>query len=143
MEFEMRRCSAEAMRRLVELPTGSQEFWLPRTDIYETETDLVVCVELSGIQKEALNVSLSADRRTLNIRGNRSERHIDERKKLRYHQLEVYFGSFEREIQLPRDVTIDPESLGATYRDGFLQVNLRKSDHGQISRMIPITEETD
>lgn len=143
MEFEMRRCSAEAMRRIVELPSGSQEFWLPRTDVYETETDLVVCVELAGIRKESLNVSISADRRILSIRGKRSEQYIDDRKKLRYHQLEVYFGSFEREVHLPRDIGIDADSLGATYRDGFLQVNLRKVEHGQISRMIPITEESE
>lgn len=140
MEFEMQRCSAEAMRRLMELPSGSQEFWLPRADVYETETDIAVRMEVAGVQKESLNVSLSADRRTLRVKGNRSERNIDDRKKLRYYQLEVYFGSFEREIQLPRDIDIDDEMLSATYRDGFLVVNLPKTGHAQISRSIPITE---
>lgn len=131
------------MRRLVELPSGAQEFWLPRTDVYETDEDMVVCVELAGVHKESLNVSLSADRRTLSIRGNRSERQIDERKKLRYYQLEVYFGSFERDVQIPREITVDPETLSASYRDGFLMVRLRKGEQRQISRNIPISEETD
>lgn len=138
MEFEMQRCSAEAMRRLFELPPGSQEFWLPKADVYETEEALVVRVEVAGIHKESLNVSLSSDKRILSIRGIREERHIDERRKIRYYQLEVYFGTFERDIALPKDISVNSENLRATYRDGFLVVTLPKSNEAQISRVIPI-----
>jgi HSP20 family protein len=143
MEFEMQRCSAEAMRRLLELPSGSQEFWQPRSDVYETENGLIVRVEVAGIQKESLNVSLSADRRSLHVRGTRTEKHIDERPKTRYHQLEVYFGPFERSISLPEDVAVDSENLSATYRDGFLLVTLPKTKVAQISRTIPIEDHDD
>lgn len=138
MEFEMQRCSAEAMRRLLELPTDSPEFWLPKADVYETEDDLVVRVEIAGVRKDSLNVSLSADRRVLSIRGARGEREIDERKKIRYYQLEVYFGSFERDVLLPREVHVDSERLRATYRDGFLVVTLPKAAKPQVSRTVPI-----
>ncbi|MHB0912880.1 MAG: Hsp20/alpha crystallin family protein [Armatimonadota bacterium] len=141
MELEMQRCSAEAMRRLLELPSGAHEFWLPRTDVYETENELVVRVDLAGVEKETLHVSLSADRRTLSVRGNRNETFIDSRRKIRYYQLEVYFGSFDREIQLPSDVWVDPERLSAAYREGFLVVTLPKIARAEVSRAIPITEE--
>lgn len=140
MEFEMQRCSAEAMRRLLELPADAREFWLPRADVYETEEDLVVRVEVSGIQRESLNVSLSADRRILSIRGTRSELHVDPRRKIRYHQLEVYFGSFERDVLLPSDLQVDADHVSATYRDGFLVVSLPKTTRVQAPRTIPITE---
>jgi HSP20 family protein len=140
MEFEMQRCSAEAMRRLLELPSGAQEFWLPHADVYETDTDLVVRVEIAGVQKESLNVALAADRRSLQLRGSRVEKHIDDRRKTRYHQLEVYFGPFERSIALPSDVPVDSERLSATYRDGFLVVTLPKSDQSPVSRIIPVQE---
>lgn len=140
MEFEMQRCSAEAMRRLIELPPDAQEFWLPKADLYETEDDLVVRVEAAGIERESLHATLSADRRTLSIRGTRGERHLDGTKKIRYYQLEVYFGSFERDIALPRDVAIDADKLNATYRDGFLVVTLPKARETQVSRTVPITE---
>lgn len=140
MEFEMQRCSAEAMRRLLEMPSGSQEFWLPRADVYETEDAVIVRVEIAGIEKKSLNVSLSRDQRILHVRGARIERHIDDRRKARYHQLEVYFGPFERSVALPEDVPIDSENLGATYRDGFLVVNLPKSKENQMIRNIPIEE---
>jgi HSP20 family protein len=139
MEFEMQRCSAEAMRRLLELPADSREFWLPRTDVYETEDNLVVRVEVAGVQRESLNVYYSGERHTLNVKGVRSEQHVDERQKLRYYQLEVYFGPFEREVALPPDITVDAENLSATYRDGFLVVTLPKIVGAEISRTIPIT----
>lgn len=139
MELEMQRCSAEAMRRLIELPADSREFWLPRTDVYETETEVVVRVEVAGIRRESLNVSLSADNRVLSIRGTRLERHIDDRRKVRYHQLEVYFGSFERDVLLPNDLQVDSDNLRATYREGFLVVTMPKLAPERISTEIPVT----
>ena len=143
MEFEMQRVSAEAMRRLLELPPESQEFWLPCADVYETEADLVVRVEVAGIEKESLNVALSSDRRILTIRGTRSEQFIDERRKIRYHQLEVYFGPFERDVLLPSDLSVDADQVSATYREGFLVVTLPKVARTQVSRSIPIEGEED
>lgn len=143
MEFEMQRSSAEAMRRLLELPPDVREFWLPKADVYETPEELVVRVEVAGVRKESLNVSLSADNRILSVTGTRSERLVDDRPKLRYYRLEVYFGSFERDVLLPPDISVDRNRLGATYRDGFLIVTLPKSDDIPASRYIPIEEQSD
>lgn len=143
MEFEMQRCSAEAMSCLLELPPELQEFWLPRADVYETESEVVVRVEVAGVQKESLNVSLSSDRRILTIRGTRSEQFIDERKKIRYHQLEVYFGPFERDVLLPTEFQLDADQVSATYREGFLVVTLPKTPKARVSRIIPIEAEED
>jgi len=143
MEFEMQRSSTEAMRRLIELPSDIREFWLPRADVYETPDELVVRVELAGIRRERLDVSLSADDRVLRIRGARLEPYTDERKKVRYYQLEVYFGSFERDVLLPANVAIDREKLTATYKDGFLVVTLPKKAGASISKTIVIGEPED
>lgn len=143
MEFEMQRCSAEVMSRLLELPPESHEFWLPRADVYETENDLIVRVEVAGVQKESLNVSLSADRRILTIRGARSEQFIDECRKIRFHQLEVYFGPFERDVLLPADPYVDADQVSATYKEGFLVVTLPKTPGTQVSRSVPIEGEED
>lgn len=140
MEIEMQRCSAEAMRRLLELPSNSREFWLPKTDVYETENELVIRAEIAGVARESLNVSLSGDQRTLSIRGRRTEKHIDDRKKIRYYQLEVYFGSFERDVPLPHDVSIDADRISATYREGFLVVTIPKVAKVEIRRSVPISE---
>lgn len=141
MEFEMQRCSAEAMRRLLELPPDVREFWLPKTDVYETPDELVVRIEVAGMRKDSLHVSLSADDRVLSIKGTRAERSIDERQKVRFHQLEVYFGSFERDVLLPPNVPVERDKLSATYRDGFLVVTLPKTAEVPTSRSIPIEEQ--
>jgi HSP20 family protein len=143
MDFEMQRCSAEAMRRLLELPPDVREFWLPKTDVYETPNDLVVRVEVAGIRRESLHVTLSADDRVLSIKGTRAERVIDDRQKVRYYQLEVYFGSFERDVLLPPNVPVDRNKLTATYRDGFLLVNLPKTAEVRTSRSIPIESQSE
>ena len=101
---------------------------------------MVVRVEVAGVRRESLNVVLSADRRTLSIRGARAEEHIDQRKKTRYHQLEVYFGSFERDVILPRGVPVNADKLRATYRGGFLLVTLPKAPQAQPSKSVTITE---
>ncbi len=141
MEYEMQRCSAEAMRRLMEIPGGGHEFWQPKTDVYETENDLVVRVEVAGIQRDSLSVTLSPDRRALRIRGTRNEQHIDDRRKLRYHQLEVYFGPFEREVALPPEIQVDADNVGATYREGFLVVSMPKLPRQQVARTIPVEDD--
>lgn len=141
MEFEMQRRSSEAMRRLLELPSNSQDFWLPRADVYETDDDLVVRIDIAGVKKESLNVSLSADRRILTLKGVRRERDIDPRQKIRYYQLEVYFGAFERDVLLPSDIAIDSERLSASYKDGFLVVTLPKASSSNITRVVKITSD--
>ena len=138
MEYEMQRCSAEAMRRLMQLSPEMQEFWLPKADVYETPDDVVVRVELAGARRDSISVTLSSDSRILNIRGVRSESHVDDRQKTRYHQLEVYFGPFERDILLPANLPVDRERLRASYRDGFLIVILPKLAQTPVSRTVPI-----
>jgi HSP20 family molecular chaperone IbpA len=54
--------------------------------------------------------------------------------------LEVYFGPFERAVQLPQQVPVDRERLSAVYKDGFLIVTLPKLPVAvnKVSRQIAI-----
>jgi len=141
MEFEMQRSSAEAMRRLLELPAEVPDFWVPKADTYETHDEIVVRVEIAGVRKESLSVTLSADGRILGIRGVRSEAFVDDRPRARFHRLECYFGPFERDIPLPPNTAVDRERLTARYREGFLIVTLPKLVQSPPSRAIPIQHE--
>ena len=90
-------------------------------DIHETDNHLVVKMELAGARSEDLQVSLSPDDRVLTISGIRTESHADREGRLRCHQLEIYFGPFERAIGLP-SIPVNRDQITATYRDGFLQI---------------------
>lgn len=92
--------------------------WGPPTDIYETEQGYVVKVEVAGMREEDFEVALEDD--ILTISGNRSD--FPERRA--YYQMEIQYGKFELAVGLPAPVDID--NATATYKDGFLTVQLPK-----------------
>ncbi len=143
MEREMQQLSDEAFRGFYDVPLGGAgRFWQPAVDIHETDTHLVVKMELAGGRSEDLQVSLSPDDRVLTITGARTEAHADREGRLRCHQLETYFGPFERAVGLP-NIPVNRDQITATYRDGFLQILLpkRKVAEKPRTRVIPITGE--
>ena len=144
MEREMQQFSDEAFRGFFSLPnSGSGRFWQPPVDIHETEAAVVVKVELAGVKAADLQVSLTPDDRILHISGTRAESHGDRDGRVRCHQLEIYFGPFERAVALPTGIRLDRDAIKATYRDGFLSVRLPKklqTDTPEI-RIIAISTE--
>ena len=88
--------------------------WSPPTDVYETEDNLIVKVEVGGMREDDFEVSV--EDQVLLIRGNRPD--INERRA--YHQMEIRFGKFEVTFGLPTGVDMD--NAGAEYKDGFLTI---------------------
>lgn len=98
--------------------------WRPPTDVYETDEAIIVRVEIAGVREEDFAVSL--EDRFLIIRGIRAD--IPERRA--YHQMEIPFGEFSSEIELPAPIAA--EEIEAVYRDGFLRVVLPKAHPRQV-----------
>jgi HSP20 family protein len=98
--------------------------WRPPTDVYETEEKIIVRVEIAGMHGEQISVSF--ENGILSISGSRYEAP----EKRAFHQMEIYFGEFFTEIEIP--VVIDIENIDANYQDGFLRVNLPKASPKQI-----------
>jgi HSP20 family protein len=99
--------------------TGRSKTWRPATDVYETDTCIVVKVEIAGMSGDDLSISL--DSRRLVISGTRH----DPSSKLGYQQMEILYGPFETSVHLPR--AIEEESVEASYQNGFLSVFLPKA----------------
>lgn len=93
--------------------------WRPPTDVYETEENFVVRVEIAGMRDNDFEVAL--DNNILIISGSRPD--LNERRA--YHQMEIWFGKFEIAVEIP--VLIDVDNSVAEYKDGFLMVNLPKA----------------
>jgi len=138
LEREMRRISDDMLLQMFRLPGAASEIWTPRVDVYETRDTLVVKICAAGIKPDQVEILLSADDRFLTIRGVRTEDNKDRGGLVRYYQLEVYYGPFERIIALPVDVKIDRDKLKATYEDGYLIISLPKKQDDNI-RIVPIT----
>ena len=94
--------------------------WKPPTDVYETEKNFVVILELAQTKVE--EVSILFQEGVLIIRGIRKTVSPPERR--RYHKMEINYGPFERKIAIPGGVDI--ENLSAHYREGFLEIRLPK-----------------
>jgi HSP20 family protein len=92
--------------------------WSPPTDVYEIEEAVIVRVEIAGMTEDGFVITL--DERFLTIRGTRPD--IPERRA--YHQLEIPFGEFISEVELPVPVVMD--KIQAIYQGGFLRLVLPK-----------------
>lgn len=97
--------------------------WNPPTDVYETEKNYVVKVEIAGMRDEDFDVAF--ENNTLWISGYRPD--VNERRA--YHQMEIRFGRFELAVEIPEPVEI--EKATAEYKDGFLMIVLPKSNKKQ------------
>lgn len=92
--------------------------WSPPTDVYETDADYVVRVELAGIRETDLEITF--DNGILVITGVR----LDVPERRAYHQMEIHFGKFSTAIGVPGPVDLDRSV--ADYTDGFLTVRMPK-----------------
>jgi HSP20 family protein len=99
-----------------QLTTG---MWSPPTDLYETELEYLVTVEVAGMHDTDFEVIY--ENGMLLIAGKRPD--VKERRA--YHQMEIHFGAFSTAISVPGPVDIDHSV--AEYTDGFLVVKMPKA----------------
>jgi HSP20 family protein len=92
--------------------------WVPTTDIFARDDDLVIRCELAGVHQDDIDISLSGG--VLTISGERRSG-LDE-EALTYYTRERYFGHFRRSISLPDGV--DGSKVSADFEDGLLEINI-------------------
>jgi HSP20 family protein len=94
--------------------------WKPALDIYEMESVLVVLVELAGVRKKDIKVTIEAD--ILSITGVRrnplpTEKHT-------CHRIEIHQGPFRRNIKL--NVAVKRDQISAQFQEGLLKIQIPK-----------------
>ncbi len=95
--------------------------WTPALDLYQTNDDVVAVVELPGMRKEDIELSLHDG--ILTISGERKEEAAEGDKNAR---TERFVGRFRRSISLP--TRVDSNNVNASYKDGVLTVTLPKAE---------------
>ncbi|MFT4692429.1 MAG: HSP20 family protein [Limisphaerales bacterium] len=92
--------------------------WSPNTDVYETTDHLVIKVELAGINKEDLDLTVAENRMTVS-----GFRHDEKRAaKSVFRVMEIDHGPFLTAIDLPEGY--DTDAAKASYQDGFLRIEV-------------------
>jgi HSP20 family protein len=94
--------------------------WRPDVDVFETEAEVVVRVELAGVHSRDLRVSV--DGSELCISGQRAPGESSGVRRL--HQMEIASGPFERRLRI--GVAFDRERVSAHLSDGILTIQLPK-----------------
>jgi HSP20 family protein len=101
---------------------GVEGRWVPAVDISENEDSLFVDVEIPGMKKEDIKVSL--EHNVLSLKGEKKQE--KEVKEENYHRWERRYGSFARSFELPMPVQAD--KIKAAYKHGVLHVELPKAE---------------
>ncbi len=102
-------------------PFTEERTFAPAFDVSETEKELIVEAEISGMDKKDIKINLSNG--VLTIQG--EKKHEKKEENENYHCVERRYGTFSRTMRLP--VEVDPEKVDATYKNGLLTVTLPKS----------------
>jgi HSP20 family protein len=105
--------------------------WSPALDLYQNNDNVVAVVELPGMRRKDIEISLhdgtltiSGERRSETSNGEKTER------------TERYIGKFRRSITLP--VRVDANKVSASYQDGILTVTMPKAEEAR-PKQIPVS----
>ena len=117
LPFDMFRTFAPTMKD--HLPFSQ---WSPPCDIYETEKEIVLKMELPEMKKEEVRVTLKNN--VLTLQGERRFEAKVEREN--YHRVERNYGEFLRSFALP--TFIEGKEILAEFKDGVLTVTMPKNE---------------
>ena len=109
--------------------------WVPNTDVYSTDTGLVIKVELPGMKSENLEITIEENR--LRISGNRPD--CCRAPKCSFLIMEISYGPFESVLDLPSGY--DLTQAKAIYVNGFLRVDVPAAHQQQTkTTKVPIAD---
>ena len=100
-------------------------YWTPAVDIAEEENEFVVKMELPGVNKDDVKISLESN--ILTIKGEKKQE--KEEKNKSHHRLERAYGSFQRSFTLP--MTVKNDKIEAVFKDGVLSITLPKLEEAK------------
>lgn len=103
------------------LPTnnGERDWYLPLTDIHETEREFLFSCDLPGVPESEIDIQVEGGK--IKVTGERKQT-----LETKPHRSEKYFGRFLREFELPE--TADLDKVEAKFKDGVLELRVPKKE---------------
>ncbi len=92
--------------------------WVPTTDIFAQGDDLVIRVELAGVDPG--DVELRFANGVLTVSGNREPEFGDGGDEPKFYVRERFYGEFRRSVTLPEGTR--PEQIQAAFDDGLVEI---------------------
>ena len=106
--------------------------WEPPADVIVTATEVVVVIEIAGMDSDSINIV--ADGGKLKIGGVRGSSCCEGSKQ--YNQIEIEIGRFYREVDIP--LPVDQEKTTARYDRGMLEIRIARTDPASQVRKVEI-----
>jgi HSP20 family protein len=129
LQDRMNRLFEDASQRRASEGNPSDEVetadWYPAADVYENDVEYTVAVDLPGIDRATLDISVDDDR--LTIKGNRVAQDTTRQR------AECPSGKFLKTFSVP--AAVDQSDISADYKDGVLQVHLPKRPERKSQRV--------
>lgn len=100
-------------------------YWTPAVDIAEHDNEYIVKMDLPGVNKDDVKISLESN--ILTIKGEKKQER--EEKEKNFHRVERSYGSFQRSFTLPTSLKSD--KIDAVFADGVLSVTLPKLEEAK------------
>jgi len=123
-------------REAVDRPSGAgQTHWIPNTDVYTADGNLVIKVELAGMRRDDLELTIDGNR--LMISGQRPDG--PRTGKCKFLVVEIDYGRFECVIEIPGGY--DLSKAKAAYQNGFLNVEVPQNAARSQPKTILISDE--
>ena len=129
-EFEIFNSKIQNMFN--ELPNVSFEFnysFKPKADIYSDDKNIYVDLEVPGVKKDELKISLKDN--VLNVSGEKKNK-IAGAGEINILKNERNYGPFSRDFALSKEIDFD--NIKASYEDGILKIAIQKADKKQESK---------
>ena len=110
---------------------GSKSY-KPLSEVRENEKEYKISVQLPGVKKEDINIEL--DKNTVTISAESKFEEVKDNENLHYSQFA--YGKFNKTIELAKD--IDVENSKCEYKDGILQIILKKQEQCKQTKTLKI-----
>jgi HSP20 family molecular chaperone IbpA len=106
----------------------SRTTFIPRSDIYETDENVVVSVDMPGVSEDTIDITL--DKNILTINGISTYEEPDDFS-LAFTEFQV--GDYERSFRLAD--RIDRNGIEALFKDGVLKLTLPKAEEAKVKKI--------
>ena len=103
--------------------------WMPAADICESDSELIVNLDLPGVDPKLVDVRV--ENNVLTIRGERKFEQKENREN--YHRVERSYGTFTRSFTL--STAVDSDKIRANYKAGVLSITLPKAEAAKPKRI--------
>lgn len=120
---------SDMLRPLAQSEANASRTWAPPVDIRESEEAVLLALDLPGLRKEDVNITL--ENSVLTISGER--RFEADQKNETIHRLERAYGAFTRSFTL--GPTVQSDNVEANFQDGVLVIRVPKAEASKPRRI--------